>query len=41
MKFVEKVQFLAYDPGVTPREGGLPGLDVLKNVAAGAVAIGG
>ncbi|MGZ9934952.1 DUF6112 family protein [Streptomyces sp. NC-S4] len=32
MKFVEKAQFLAYDPGVTPREGGLPGLDVLKNV---------
>ncbi|ATZ23051.1 hypothetical protein SLAV_05730 [Streptomyces lavendulae subsp. lavendulae] len=32
MKFVEKIQFLAYDPGVTPREGGLPGLDVLKNV---------
>ncbi|MCM1967965.1 DUF6112 family protein [Streptomyces sp. G1] len=32
MKLAEKAQFLAYDPGVTPREGGLPGLDVLKNV---------
>ncbi|MDT3395345.1 DUF6112 family protein [Streptomyces sp. B1866] len=28
----EHVRYLAYDPGVTPQEGGLPGLDVLKNV---------
>ncbi|MFD7782239.1 DUF6112 family protein [Streptomyces nojiriensis] len=32
IKLVEKIHYLAYDPGVTPREGGLPGLDVLKNV---------
>ncbi|WP_245687564.1 DUF6112 family protein [Streptacidiphilus griseoplanus] len=26
------VQLLAYDPGITPSEGGLPGLEVLKHV---------
>ncbi|MEU6015074.1 DUF6112 family protein [Streptomyces sp. NPDC047515] len=32
MKLIEHAQFLAYNPGVTPSEGGLPGLDVLKKV---------
>jgi hypothetical protein len=27
-------QLLAYDPGVSPKEGGLPGLSVLKDVVS-------
>ncbi|WP_328884311.1 DUF6112 family protein [Streptomyces sp. NBC_00299] len=27
-------QYLAYNPGITPKEGGLPGLSVLKNVVS-------
>ncbi|MEC4018264.1 DUF6112 family protein [Streptomyces sp. H27-D2] len=34
MKLIQHVQYLAYNPGVTPREGGLPGLSVLKNVVS-------
>jgi hypothetical protein len=30
----EHVLFLAYDPGVSPKEGGLPGLSVLKTVVS-------
>jgi hypothetical protein len=29
---VHKVAVLAYDPGIKPKEGGLPGLSVLKEV---------
>jgi hypothetical protein len=32
LTFLERVQYLAYDPGVTPAEGGLPGLSVLRTV---------
>ncbi|MFD7507765.1 DUF6112 family protein [Streptomyces sp. NPDC059853] len=32
MLVFDRLLDLAYDPGVTPREGGLPGLDVLKQV---------
>lgn len=32
MKFMQHAQSLAYNPGVTPKEGGLPGLSVLRNV---------
>ncbi|MGW2331576.1 DUF6112 family protein [Streptomyces sp. NPDC001700] len=32
MKLAQRIQHLAYDPGVHPKEGGLPGLDVLKKV---------
>ncbi|MFF4364383.1 DUF6112 family protein [Streptomyces sp. NPDC001604] len=32
MHLLETVQYLAYDPGITPSGGGLPGLAVLKNV---------
>ncbi|MER7336779.1 DUF6112 family protein [Streptomyces sp. NPDC000075] len=32
MKLTAAIQYLAFDPGVSPKEGGLPGLDVLKNV---------
>ncbi|MGW7516404.1 DUF6112 family protein [Streptomyces sp. NPDC054796] len=32
MKFAQHLQHLAYDPGVSPKGGGLPGLDVLKKV---------
>ncbi|MFD5765369.1 DUF6112 family protein [Streptomyces sp. NPDC127049] len=28
----DRVLYLAYDPGVSPKEGGLPGLSVLRNV---------
>ncbi|MCZ4124182.1 DUF6112 family protein [Streptomyces sp. H39-S7] len=28
----ERITYLAYDPGIAPAEGGLPGLSVLKNV---------
>jgi hypothetical protein len=30
----ERILFLAYDPGVSPKEGGLPGLSVLKTVVS-------
>ncbi|NYV73300.1 DUF6112 family protein [Streptomyces sp. UH6] len=30
----EHLLFLAYDPGVSPKEGGLPGLSVLKTVVS-------
>ncbi|MGD3109340.1 DUF6112 family protein [Streptomyces sp. YGL11-2] len=30
--FADHVVYLAYNPGVSPSEGGLPGLSVLKNV---------
>ncbi|MCK7626176.1 DUF6112 family protein [Streptomyces sp. RS10V-4] len=29
---MQQVQYLAFNPGVSPKEGGLPGLDVLKKV---------
>ncbi|WP_063728730.1 DUF6112 family protein [Streptomyces sp. RTd22] len=32
MQLTQRIQYLAYDPGVRPREGGLPGLEVLKKV---------
>ncbi|SFG27216.1 hypothetical protein SAMN02787118_11825 [Streptomyces mirabilis] len=32
MKLMQHAQYLAYNPGITPKEGGLPGLNVLKNV---------
>jgi hypothetical protein len=32
MFLADKAVRLAYDPGITPNEGGLPGLDVLKQV---------
>lgn len=32
VKLVEHVRHLAYDPGVRPRSGGLPGLGVLRDV---------
>lgn len=32
--FAERLVHLAYDPGVSPREGGLPGLSVLKTVVS-------
>ena len=32
MNLADHVRYLAYDPGVTPKEGGLPGLSVLKEV---------
>ncbi|MFF3088676.1 DUF6112 family protein [Streptomyces nojiriensis] len=28
------VTYLAFDPGITPKGGGLPGLDVLRNVVS-------
>lgn len=34
MSLADRVIYLAYDPGVTPQEGGLPGLSVLKNVVS-------
>ncbi|MFI1953176.1 DUF6112 family protein [Streptomyces xinghaiensis] len=34
MSPADHVRYLAYDPGVTPREGGLPGLSVLKEVVS-------
>ncbi|GAA2092150.1 DUF6112 family protein [Kitasatospora saccharophila] len=34
MILAEAVTRLAYDPGVTPAEGGLPGLSVLKQVVS-------
>jgi hypothetical protein len=32
LHLLETVQYLAYDPGIAPSGGGLPGLAVLKNV---------
>ncbi|MEU2874104.1 DUF6112 family protein [Streptomyces olivoreticuli] len=32
MSLADRIVYLAYDPGVSPKEGGLPGLSVLKNV---------
>lgn len=32
MRLTHKAVQLAYDPGITPNEGGLPGLGVLKQV---------
>lgn len=32
MKLIQHARYLAYNPGVTPKEGGLPGLSVLRNV---------
>lgn len=32
MSLADRVIYLAYNPGVTPAGGGLPGLSVLKNV---------
>lgn len=32
ISLADRVLYLAYDPGITPTDGGLPGLDVLKKV---------
>ncbi|GGT22339.1 DUF6112 family protein [Streptomyces antibioticus] len=34
MPFADRFLHLAYDPGITPKGGGLPGLSVLKNVVS-------
>ncbi|MBV9026230.1 MAG: hypothetical protein JO362_21125 [Streptomycetaceae bacterium] len=34
MSVADRVIQLAYDPGISPKSGGLPGLDVLKNVVS-------
>lgn len=34
MKLMQHARYLAYNPGITPKEGGLPGLNVLKNVVS-------
>lgn len=34
MSFADRFLYLAYDPGITPKGGGLPGLSVLKNVVS-------
>jgi hypothetical protein len=34
MNLADHVRYQAYDPGVTPKEGGLPGLPVLKEVVS-------
>ncbi|MFF4871489.1 DUF6112 family protein [Streptomyces sp. NPDC000961] len=34
MPFADRFLQLAYDPGITPKGGGLPGLSVLKNVVS-------
>ncbi|MGW6912054.1 DUF6112 family protein [Streptomyces sp. NPDC054940] len=31
---MQHAHYLAYNPGITPKEGGLPGLSVLKNVVS-------
>jgi hypothetical protein len=31
---MQHAQYLAYNPGITPKEGGLPGLSVLRNVVS-------
>ncbi|WP_058042207.1 DUF6112 family protein [Streptomyces roseifaciens] len=32
MPTLDHVRYLAYNPGISPKEGGLPGLSVLKDV---------
>ncbi|MDF3291879.1 DUF6112 family protein [Streptomyces silvisoli] len=32
MSLIQHATYLAYDPGITPKSGGLPGLSVLQNV---------
>ncbi|MFB6991379.1 hypothetical protein ACFC0C_16270 [Streptomyces sp. NPDC056178] len=32
LSLADRVVHLAYDPGITPKDGGLPGLSVLKTV---------
>jgi hypothetical protein len=32
MSLVDRVTYLSFDPGVSPKGSGLPGLDVLRNV---------
>ncbi|MEU9000680.1 MULTISPECIES: hypothetical protein [Streptomyces] len=34
MSSIDRLITLAYDPGITPNEGGLPGLSVLKSVVS-------
>ncbi|WP_327303640.1 DUF6112 family protein [Streptomyces sp. NBC_01298] len=34
MPSTDRIIYLAYDPGVAPKEGGLPGLSVLKDVVS-------
>ncbi|MGJ5751595.1 hypothetical protein FB563_4060 [Streptomyces puniciscabiei] len=34
MSFADRAVSLAFDPGVSPKEGGLPGLSVLKDVVS-------
>ncbi|MFG2996591.1 DUF6112 family protein [Streptomyces sp. NPDC048340] len=34
MPSIDRLITLAYDPGITPNEGGLPGLSVLKSVVS-------
>ncbi|MGW7005908.1 DUF6112 family protein [Streptomyces sp. NPDC054933] len=34
MSLAARAVYLAYDPGVTPKDGGLPGLSVLKDVVS-------
>ncbi|MCX4659181.1 DUF6112 family protein [Streptomyces uncialis] len=34
MSLADRVTYLAFDPGITPKGGGLPGLDVLRNVVS-------
>ncbi|MYV97300.1 DUF6112 family protein [Streptomyces sp. SID3343] len=34
MRLLERTQNLAFDPGVTPKEGGLPGQQVLTDVVS-------
>ncbi|MFJ5546709.1 DUF6112 family protein [Streptomyces sp. NPDC093225] len=34
ISFADRVTHLAFDPGITPKGGGLPGLDVLRNVVS-------
>ncbi|MFI7174691.1 MULTISPECIES: DUF6112 family protein [Streptomyces] len=34
ISLADHVTYLAFDPGITPKGGGLPGLDVLRNVVS-------
>ncbi|MCF3178721.1 hypothetical protein IPZ70_01975 [Streptomyces polychromogenes] len=34
ISLADRVTHLAFDPGITPKGGGLPGLDVLRNVVS-------
>ncbi|MGW1771950.1 DUF6112 family protein [Streptomyces sp. NPDC002104] len=34
MLSIDRIIYLAYDPGITPKEGGLPGLSVVKDVVS-------